>query len=187
MTGALLSVLLLLAPVVTESGRFTIRQNGKSIGTEEFSIRTRDKGFTVEGRTRLDGDPTMLTSRMELDENLVPVSYEYSRGKGAIRVVVDPKSSSELIVTENGKSSETNFHFPPSASIVDNNFFHHYILLMYRVKSSEQTIAIFVPQDMQVGLAKVKSTGKNTYTIEIGSVKAEATVDENGRLLKMAV
>jgi hypothetical protein len=40
---------------------------------------------------------------------------------------------------------------------------------------------------MQVGLAKVKSTGKGPYALEVGSVKLEATVDESGRLLKLAV
>jgi hypothetical protein len=186
MTASILTALLLLAPVVTESGRFTIKQNGKIIGTEEFSIRTKDKGYSVEGRTRLDGDPTTLTSRMELDENLVPTVYEYTRGKGTIRVTVD-KTSSELTVVENGKEDSTNFHYPPAASIVDNNFFHHYLILLYRVKSAEQSLAIFVPQDMQVGLAKVKSTGKMTYALEVGSVKLEATVDESGRLLRLAV
>jgi hypothetical protein len=188
MTASILTALLLLAPVVTESGRFTIKQNGRTIGTEEFSVRPRDKGFTVEGRTRLEGDPTTLTSKMELDQNLVPISYEYSRGgKGAIRVVVDPKRTAELVIIENGKESATDFRFPPSASIVDNNFFHHYLMLLYRIKSADQTLAIFVPQDMQVGLAKVKSTGKGSYALEVGSVKLEATVDESGRLLKLAV
>jgi hypothetical protein len=188
MIASILAGLLLLAPIVTESGRFTIKQNGKTIGTEEFSIRAKDKGYTVEGRTRLDGDTATLTSRMELDENLVPTTYEYSRGgKGSIRVKVDTKASSELIITENGKDSDTNFHYPPGASIVDNNFFHHYLILLYRVKSAEQSLAIFVPQDMQVGLAKVKSTGKDTYALEVGAVKLEATVDESGRLLRLAV
>jgi hypothetical protein len=188
MIASIFAALLLLAPVVTESGRFTIKQNGKTIGTEEFSIRKTDKGYSVEGRTRLDGDPATLTSRMELDENLIPTTYEYSRGgKGAIRVTVDPKTSSELTITENGKESSTNFHYPPSASIVDNNFFHHYLILLYRVKSAEQSLAIFVPQDMQVGLAKLKSTGKMTYALEVGDVKLEATVDEQGRLLRLAV
>jgi hypothetical protein len=187
MIASILAGLLLLAPVVTESGRFTIRQNGKTIGTEEFSIRKMDKGYSVEGRTRLDGDTTTLTSRMELDENLVPTTYEYSRGgKGSIRVKVDSKAS-ELIINENGKDSDTNFHYPPGASIVDNNFFHHYVVLLYRVKSAEQSLAIFVPQDMQVGLAKVKSSGKNTYALEVGAVKLEATVDDQGRLLRLAV
>src|SRR5688572_507612 len=188
MTAYILTALLLLAPVVAETGRFTIKQYGRTIGTEEFTIRTREGGFIVEGRTRLDGDPTTLTSRMELDKNLIPTSYEYSRGsKGTIRVVVDPQRTGELIVTENGKESATDFNFPRAASIIDNNFFHHYLMLLYRVKAADESLAIFVPQDMQVGLAKVKSKGKGTYALDVGSVKLEATVDEQGRLLRLAV
>lgn len=187
MTVSILAVMLLLAPVVPESGRFNIKQNGQVIGTEEFSIRARDKGYLAEGRTRLEGDPNPLTSRMELDENLIPTSYEYSHGAGEIRVRVDPKSS-ELTVVENGNADSTDFRFPSGASIIDNNFFHHYLLLLYRVKGATVTaFPIFVPQDMRVGLAQVRATASRSYTLEVGEVKLEATVDAEGRLLRLAV
>lgn len=186
MTGAILTGLLLLTAVVPESGRFTIRQNGQTIGTEEFSIRVKDKGFLAEGKTVLAGDPNPLTSRMELDAELNPITYEYSHGKGAIRVRVDAQSS-ELTVVENGESSSTDFRYPKGATIVDNNFFHHYLLLFYRVKGAEQTFPIFVPQDMRVGQALVRATASRTYSVEVGDVKLEATVDAAGRLLRLAV
>ena len=175
-----------MAAVVPESGRFTIRQNGQTIGTEEFSIRVKDKGFLAEGKTMLMGDPNPLISRMELDADLNPITYEYSHGKGAIRVRVDTQTS-ELTVIENGESSSTDFRFPKGASIVDNNFFHHYLLLLYRVKVAEQTFLIFVPQDMEVGQARVLATASRTYSIELGDVKLEATVDPAGRLLRLTV
>lgn len=184
---AIVATVLLLAPVVTESGKFTIKQNGRVIGTEEFSVRTREKGYTVEGRTKLNADPNTLTSKMELDQNLVPVSYEYSNGKGTIRIVVDQQRSSELTIVENKQESSTNFRFPPGAAIVDNNFFHHYLILLYRVNSADQLFPIFVPQDMQVGLAKVKAGANHTYSLEVGAVKLEATVDDSGRLLRLSV
>jgi hypothetical protein len=184
---AIIATLLLLAPIVTESGRFTIKQDGRTIGTEEFSIRPREKGYTVEGRTRLNGTPDTLTSKMELDENLVPTSYEYSNGKGSIRVRVDKVRTSELTVIENKEESSTNFRFPAGASIVDNNFFHHYLILLYRVKGADSLFPIFVPQDMQVGTARVKSGANRTYSLEVGTVKLDATVDENGRLMRLAV
>lgn len=186
MTSAILTGLLLMAAVVPESGRFTIRQNGQTIGTEEFSIRVKDKGFLAEGKTMLMGDPNPLISRMELDADLNPITYEYSHGKGAIRVRVDTQTS-ELTVIENGESSSTDFRFPKGASIVDNNFFHHYLLLLYRVKVAEQTFLIFVPQDMEVGQARVLATASRTYSIELGDVKLEATVDPAGRLLRLTV
>jgi len=75
----------------------------------------------------------------------------------------------------------------PEGSIVDNNFFHHYLILLYRVKAADQILPIFVPQDMQVGIARVKAGANRTYSIEVGSVKLDATVDESGRLLRLAV
>lgn len=186
MTATILSALLFLAPVVTESGRFTIRQNGRMVGTEEFSIRAQNKGFIAEGRTRLDGDSNALVSRMELDENLNPISYEYSRGKATIRIRVQTESS-ELTVVENGETSSTNFRFPKGGSIVDNNFFHHYLILLYRVKAAEESLPIFVPQDMQVGLAKVRAMPNRTYELEVGEVTLQATVDEAGRMLRLSV
>jgi hypothetical protein len=187
MTPAIIATVLFLAPVVTESARFTIKQDGRTIGTEEFSIRPREKGFIAEGKTKLNADPNTLTSRMELDENLVPVSYEYSNGKGSIRVLVDKDRPSELTIVENKEESSTNFRFPPGASIVDNNFFHHYLILLYRVKTAEQVIPIFVPQDMQIGIARVKAGPNRTLSVEVGAVKIDATVDEAGRMLRLAV
>jgi len=186
MTVAILTALLLLPPVVPESGRFTIRQNGQVIGTEEFSVRAAGKGFLAEGRTRLEGDPDPLVCKMELDENLIPTSYEYSHGKGTIRIRVDSQSS-ELTVVEGGESSSTNFRYPRGASIIDNNFFHHYLLLLYRIKGNEETFPILVPQDMQVGQARIKRTATRMYELEVGDVKIETTVDAAGRLLRLSV
>jgi hypothetical protein len=186
MTATILSALLLLAPIVTESGRFTVRQNGRTVGTEEFTIRAQNKGYVVEGKTKLESDPQTLSSRMELDENLNPTSYEYSNGKGTIRIKVNDQSS-ELTVVEGVETSSTNFRFPKGASIVDNNFFHHYLILLYRVKGAEELFPIFVPQDMQVGVAKIHSTAPRTFTIEIGDVSAQATVDEAGKMLRLTV
>jgi hypothetical protein len=186
MTASILTVLLLLAPITPETARFTIRQDGKTIGTEEFTIRARDKGWVAEGKTQLAGDPSPLTCRMELDENLNPLSYEYTRGPGTIRIKIG-NPTSEVTIGARGSESSTNFRFSEGASIVDNNFFHHYLLLLYKVKGADQTFPLFVPQDMQAGQARVRSTGTRTYALEVGDVKLEATVDNAGRLTRLAV
>jgi len=186
MTASILTALLLLAPITPETARFTIRQDGRTIGTEEFTIRTRDKGYVAEGKTQLVGDPSPLTSRMELDENLNPTSYEYKRGPGTMRIKIEGVTS-EMTVIEGGAESSTDFRFPDGGSIVDNNFFHHYLLLLYRMKGADQKFPIFVPQDMQLGQARIRSTGNRTYAIEVGDVKLDATVDASGRLTRLAV
>jgi hypothetical protein len=186
MTTSILMVLLLLAPITPETARFTIRQDGRTVGTEEFTIRSREKGYVAEGKTQLVGDPSAITCRMELDENLNPTSYEYTRGPGTIRIKIGSPTS-EMTVGARGSESSTDFRFPNGGSIVDNNFFHHYLLLLYKVKGADQTFPIFVPQDMQAGQARVRSTGNRTYALEVGDVKLEATVDTAGRLMRLAV
>ena len=144
MTASIITALLLLASITPETARFTIRQNGRTIGTEEFTIRTRDKGYVAEGKTQITGDPSSLSSRMELDENLNPISYEYTHGLATIRVKVESPNS-EITIGDRGTQSSTEFRFPEGGVIIDNNFFHHYLLLLYRAKGADQTFGIFVP------------------------------------------
>lgn len=186
MTSSIFTVLLMLAAITPETARFTIRQDGRTIGTEEFTIRSRDRGWVAEGKTQLVGDPTSITSRMELDENLNPTSYEYKRGPGAIRIKIQ-NPLSEMSISGQGADSSTEFRFPDGGLIIDNNFFHHYLLLLYRVTGADQRFGIFVPQDMQIGQARVRSTGNRSYALEVGDVKLEATVDGSGRLTRLAV
>lgn len=186
MTASILAALLLLAPITPETAKFTIRQDGKTIGTEEFSIRSKDKGYLAEGKTQLAGDPSPLTSRMELDENLNVVSYEYKHGPATLKIKVQ-NPLSEIAIGNAGDETATEFRFPENGTILDNNFFHHYVILLYKVKSLDQRFGIFVPQDMQIGSARVRSTGARSYSLELGDVKLEATVDGAGKLTRLSV
>src|SRR5262245_61882991 len=93
----LLSFLLLLAPVKMEHGRFNIVKDGKKIGTDEFTVSKNGAKYTIEGKATI-GDLT-LSSKMELDDKLVPTSYEVSNPEGILRVkVASPTSEMETIV-----------------------------------------------------------------------------------------
>lgn len=186
MTSSILAVLLLFAPITVERGRFNILQDGKKIGTEEFSLAKQGTGYLAEGRTQLTGDPAPLTSRMELDDKLNPTSYEYRKGNAAIRIKIG-RPTSEITTIADGKESSDDFRFPDGAAIIDNNFFHHYLLLLYRVGTPGSTLPIFVPQDMRVGTATIRSIGNLTYELEMGDVKLQATTDAGGRLMRLAV
>jgi len=185
MTHSILTVLLFVAPIVVESGRFNIMQNGQRVGTEEFSIAPRGTGYVVEGKTQLSGDHVPLTSRMELDAKLNPTSYEYKQGSATLRLNIG-QPLSELKTGANGKEESTEFRFPSGGAIIDNNFFHHYLLLLYRMSESG-TLPVFVPQDMRQGQAVIRSTGNRAFSLEIGDVKLEATTDANGRLMRLTV
>ena len=182
----LLSLLLLLAPVPikTEHGRFNIVKDGQNVGTDEFTVSRHDSNYVVEGKTTLGG--MTVTSRMEVTEKLVPVSYEASTPDGTMRVTV-ASPISELQTVVNGETSSADFRFPEGALILDNNLFDHYLILMYRVQAGEKKFSVFVPQDRSVGSATVRSTGPRTYELEIGDVRMQATVDNDGTLTKLVV
>src|SRR5256886_7740532 len=179
----LLSLGLLLAPIKTENGRFTIYQDGKRIGTEDFSVVQRQQGYLVEGRTSIG--EVKISSRMELNEKLTPTFYEYSDSRNTIRVKIE-NPISELETTISGKSSTADFRFPEGGVILDNNFFHHYLILLYRVQAGQSSFSVFVPHDLRVGAAKVRTAGPRTYDLEVGEVKLQATIDSDGSLTKLA-
>lgn len=180
----LLSVLLLLAPVKIEHGRFNIIKDGKKIGTDEFSIAKKGTGYSMDGKVTI-GDLT-ISSQMELSDKLVPVSYEASSREGTIRVKVT-SAISELETIVGGETSSADFRFPEGAVILDNNFFHHYLMLLYRVQAGQTNLPVFVPQDRSVGSAIVRSTAAHTYDLEVGDVKMQATTDADGSLIKLTV
>ena len=179
------ATLLLLGPLPLENGKFTIIQDGKKIGSEQFSISNRkDGGYVVESKTQLSGDPSALSSRLEVDAELNPVSYEYSHGKGQIHVSVEsPISQYESV--NNGAKSSMEFRFPKHGMILDNNFFAHFLLLLYKSGSESSTMPIFVPQDFQAGAATVKQTRENLFTLEIGDIHMEATTDKTGKVIRL--
>jgi hypothetical protein len=183
----LAATLLLLGPINLETGRFTITQDGKKIGSEQFTISAgRDGGYVAEAKTQLTGDPQQLSSRLELDRKLKPVSYEYTNGKGTIRVKFG-EPTSEYETETDGKKSSMDFRFPESGFILDNNFFSHYVMLLYKVTETGGDFPILVPQDMQLGVATVKPKGNNVFELHIDQVVMEATTDKTGKLIRLAV
>src|SRR5436309_13132310 len=177
-------VLLLLAPVKIEHGRFNVIKDGKRIGTEEFSVMKQGAGYVIDGKTTI-GNLT-ISSKMEMDDKLAPTSYEASSREGTMRVrVASPISELQTVV--GGETSSADFRFPDGGVILDNNFFHHYLILLYRVQMGQTSFPVFVPQDKSIGSAVVRSTGPRTYDLEIGDVKMQATTDADGSLIKLTV
>jgi len=179
----LLPLVFLVAPIKVETGQFNIVQDGKKIGTEQYSITKIQTGYRIEGRTTLDN----ISSKMEVDENLVPTFYEYTKGDGTIRVRVNTPLSEFESTAAGGQPESIDFRFPDRGIILDNNFFHHFLLLMYRFQAGDRMFSVFVPQDMRVGSASVRATGPRSFALDVGDVKLEATTDGDGRLLRLTV
>jgi hypothetical protein len=184
----LLSLALLLAPIKLETGHFTIYQDGKKIGTEEFSVIQRAGGYLASGRTHISvREQTFdLQSRMELDEQLRVTFYEFQSKGNTIRLKVD-KPISELEVIANGKSQINDVNFPADGAVIDDNLFHHYLILLYRAGTTATNIPTFVPQQMTLGALTVRPTGNRTFEIQTNDVKLVATTDGDGRLIRLTV
>ena len=179
---------MLLAPIKTESGQFTIYQDGKKIGTEEFSVSQRSGGYLALGHTQVsvDNQTFDLRSRMELDQQLKTTFYEFQSKGNIVRLKVG-KPVSELEYTLDGKIQPHHVNFPADGAILDDNFFHHYLILLYRAGAQETTIATFVPQQMTLGAVTIRPTGNRTFEIETSNVKLVATTDPDGRLVRITV
>ena len=180
----LLSVLLLFAPVKAEHARFNISKDGRKIGTEEFTLGKKGSNYTLEGKATIAD--VVISSMMELNEKLVPISYEVSNQAGKIRITVaSPTSQMQTVVGKD--TSSTDFRFPEGAAILDNNLFHHYVILLYRAQMGEMNIPVVVPQDMSIGSAIVRSTGPRSYDLQVGDIKMQATTDADGSLIKLMI
>ena len=183
-----LSLLILLAPIKIESGHFTIYQDGKKIGTEEFSVSQRSGGYLALGHTQISVGTQMfdLRSHMELDPQLKVTFYEFRSNGNVVHLKVG-KPISDLEFTIDGKTQPHEVNFPGDGAIIDDNFFHHYLILLYRAGAKETTVATFVPQQMTIGALTVRPTGNLTFEIETSNVKMVATTDPEGRLMRITV
>jgi hypothetical protein len=124
---------------------------------------------------------------MELDDQLRPVSYEYRRGNGVIRMKIDnPLSDYETGTGD--KLTNINFRFPENGFIVDNNFFHHIQLLLNKINRKGGQVAIVVPQDMGLGGVTITAKDDRTFDLQMGDVEMQAIIDPvDGRLLRLTV
>lgn len=185
-------ILALLMPVQLESGRFTVSVDGSRIGTEDFTISKRGDGFLARGRIRyeINGETVDAESRMELDADLNPVSYEYRSADRVIQVIVG-ELLTEVEYTLEGQRTPYDIRFPDGGMIIDDNFFHHYLLLMYRENLGRAGVPVFVPQQMTLGTVDIREVEEEleerTFELDSNNLRLRATLDENGRMLRLVL
>lgn len=182
----LLALLLFVSPQA-ESGRFDISLSGRSVGTEEFSILRSGGGYIATGTVRLSvgGESVEAASRMELDSQFRPVSYEYRSGSRTLQMEIgDPTTTVEITV--DGELSTYDIRFPEGGAIVDDNFFHHYVLLLNRMGEDGGEVQAFVPQQLTTGALRVEPSGDGRFDLTTENLRLEARTDDSGRLLRLA-
>ena len=182
-----LAMFLALVPAqqVSESGTFRVTLNGSRLGSESFAIVPSANGYTATGRTeiQMNGQRVVAESRMTLDAQFRPLSYEYESEGRTIRLTVgNPVSEVAISGQEN-----LDIRFPPGGAVVDDNFFHHYVLLLHRLGREGGTIPVLVPQQLTLGNMTVERSGDRQYRIETENLVMEATVDTAGRLVRLRV
>lgn len=181
-------VLVLLAPVKSERATFKIRQDGRQIGDEQFSVAPVATGYLAEGRTRISiGEQKFdLRSRLEMDRNLRPLRYQFESAGSTIRLKIE-QPVSELEVESGGQRTKHDVRFPENGMILDDNFFHHYLLLLYRTGEQGGMIPVFVPQQMTIGSVIVKNVGGRVFELDSSNLKLSAATDADGRLVRLTV
>jgi hypothetical protein len=188
--NVLFSLLLVLLPLKMETGSFTIYQDGKKIGTEDFTITPRSGSYVVDGHTIIadSGQNADLLSHMELDADLKPTLYQFTSAVGSIRLKIE-NPISQFEYSFQGDKQTDDVRFPDDGVIIDSNFFHHYAILLYRVagKSGKTTVSGFAPQELHMGPIEIRSTGNSTYELDSGNLKVIATTDKDGKLIRLTV
>ena len=123
-------------------------------------------GYVAEGRTVItSGTQSVdLKSRMELDDALLPKSYEFESRGNVVKLKVDAPLS-ELEYASQGKKQSDTVRFPKDGVIVDSNFFHHYALLLYRLGAAlgPSTVSAFVPQTLELGPIAGSAISETTH------------------------
>jgi len=182
---ALLLATLLVMPQ-TESSEFTISLNGLRVGAEAFSVVRRGGGFLATGRTelRVGGSRVIAESRMELDADFNPLSYQFESGDQTIRMEIGEETT-RVDISVAGDETSYDVRFPPGGMIVDDNFFHHYVLLLNHLGEGGGTLPVFVPQQLTVGTLDVVPTGPRTYDLNTENLTLTAGIDEQGRLVEL--
>ena len=140
----------------------------------------------ARGRTRLevDGQAIDVQSRMELDADLHPISYEYRSAERVVQIEITDLFTEVKIIAD-GQTTPYDIQFPSDGVIIDDNFFHHYLLLLYRVGDLGGTVPVFVPQQMTLGGLQVRPAGDRTFELESQNLHLRATTDDDGRLMRL--
>jgi len=180
--------LIVMPNVKVETGHFNILQDGRRIGTEDFTISPRGAGYTAEGRTRITvaGQTLDVRSRMELDAQIRPTYYEVESAGNLIKLKIE-QPVSELEVRVQAKTEAHDIRFPSDGAIIDDNFFHHYLLLLYRVGTAGINVPTLVPQQRTVGNLTIRPIGNRMYELESPNIRMTATTDQDGRLMRLTV
>lgn len=189
---------------VVDEGTFTVTEKGVPLGRESFRIaRTPAPGgqvYLVKGQSALGEN--RISTTLGADSLGVPVSYESEhtvRGQLVQRLHGRgrPGRFSVLKETKSGESARE-YQLTGGALLMDEDVFHHFYFVPMVGRLDH--LVIIAPRTAQQGRFRVEARGVENVDIAGRSLpgrrfalisSSEATrdvwIDENGRLLKVAI
>jgi hypothetical protein len=157
---------------VVDEGSFTVSVDGRTVGTEEFSIRQTGSGVNIEtiatGRVQLN----LPTGVLELTPRLRatgiqanPVAYEVTVGGDSPRRIVGSLGGGRFSARIVGQTGEQLREYVASsgAIVLDDGVAHHYYFLVRRIRNG--TIPVIIPRENRQVMTTVTDHGEESVTI----------------------
>jgi hypothetical protein len=156
----------------TDEGTFRVSVDGRTVGTEEFTIRQTGSGVNVEtlatGRVQLN----LPTGMLELTPRLRatglqadPVAYEVAVGGDSPRRIVGSLGGGRFSARIVGPTGEQLREYVASsgAIVLDDGIAHQYYFLARRIRNGR--VPVLIPRENRQVMATVTDHGEEAVTI----------------------
>ena len=191
---------------VLDRGRFEVAVNGRTVGTETFSIRQTGTGNDTrviaagQIRTMSSGDAGTMDILMELTgTGWMPTAYQNKiGGEGARQIGFELRGTRfESRVTSDAGERVREYRASPGTRILERGVAHHFHFLAPRAGSDPGPVPVIVPRDgvqteAEVTMAEtavVRIGGEMVparhYRIRAGESVWESWHDEEDRVLRV--
>jgi hypothetical protein len=155
-----------------DEGTFRVSLDGRTVGTEEFTIRQTGSGVNIEtlatGRVQLNLPTGMLelTTRLRASGlQADPVAYEVAVGGDSPRRIVGSLGAGRFSARIVGATGEQLREYVASsgAIILDDGVAHQYYFLARRIRNGR--IPVIIPRENRQVMATVTDHGEEAVTI----------------------
>jgi hypothetical protein len=157
---------------MVDEGSFRVTVDGRTVGTEEFTIRQTGSGVNIEtlatGRVQLNlpAGALELTPRLRASGlQASPVAYEVAVGGDSPRRIVGSLGGGRFSARIVGQTGEQLREYVASsgAVILDDGIAHQYYFLARRVRTGR--IPVIIPRENRQVMATVTDHGEEAVTI----------------------
>jgi dienelactone hydrolase len=192
------------SPSICGTAVFALWLGEKSVGREEFEIKSRpDGGYAVSGHTELNagGAASDLKTTLEVDKSGEPLS---STAKGTVNGAAFDQSVTITgeVATITSAGGKTAIPFPKGTSLLGGNIFYMFQFLLARynaVEGGKQEFQLFPNLSAKVERVALDEVGPagmeaspapspfDRYSITVATSSVIAWVDAKGRIALLVI